>query len=68
MMTKWDTIQADLEPVKPKYWNDEQDEVNDNPISNKPEYWSDKIFDMLSLDEVLDEQEQQIELEELENE
>lgn len=25
MMTKWDTIQADLEPVIPRYWNDEQE-------------------------------------------
>lgn len=24
MMTKWDTIQADLEPVTPYYWNDQE--------------------------------------------
>ena len=25
MMTKWDTIQADLEPITPKYWTDEEE-------------------------------------------
>ena len=24
-MTKWDTIQADLEPITPKYWTDEEE-------------------------------------------
>jgi hypothetical protein len=24
-MTKWDTIQADLEPITPKYWGDEHE-------------------------------------------
>ena len=52
MMTKWDTIQADLEPVTPRYWNDEE------AIHNQT----------LSLDELLNEQELELELEELENE
>lgn len=25
MMTKWDTIQADLSPVLPKYWDNEDE-------------------------------------------
>lgn len=25
MMTKWDTIQADLEPITPNYWTDEEE-------------------------------------------
>ena len=34
MMTKWDTIQADLEPITPSYWlNDEDDEAEDLEIS-----------------------------------
>lgn len=24
-MTKWDTIQSDLEPITPKYWGDEHE-------------------------------------------
>jgi hypothetical protein len=24
-MTKWDTIQSDLDPVTPKYWGDEHE-------------------------------------------
>jgi len=49
MMTKWDTIQADVMPIEPKYWGDEA-ELEDNE---------------LSLDELL-EQEEQL-LEEMEN-
>ena len=52
MMTKWDTIQADLEPVTPRYWGNEEDLENQT----------------LSLDELLNEQELGLELEELENE
>jgi hypothetical protein len=34
MMTKWDTIQADLEPITPKYWGDEAElEEEDNELS-----------------------------------
>ena len=28
-MTKWDTIQADLEPITPKIWGDEHEFDND---------------------------------------
>jgi hypothetical protein len=28
-MTKWDTIQADLEPITPKVWGDEHEFNND---------------------------------------
>ena len=52
MMTKWDTIQADLEPVIPRYWGNEEDLENQT----------------LSLDELLNEQELELELEELDNE
>ena len=52
MMTKWDTIQADVIPVTPKYWGDETELENE----------------VISLDELLNEQELELELEELENE
>lgn len=33
MMTKWDSIQADLVPVTPKYWSEfNEDELEDNEI------------------------------------
>ena len=44
MMTKWDTIQADLEPITPKYWGDEAELENDE----------------LSLDELLEQEENEI--------
>lgn len=28
-MTKWDTIQADLEPITPRVWGDEHEFDND---------------------------------------
>jgi len=30
MMTKWDTIQADVQPIIPSYWTDEEDEPIDD--------------------------------------
>ena len=35
LMTKWDTIQSDLEPITPKYWGDENefaDEYDDDDL------------------------------------
>lgn len=37
-MTKWDTIQSDLEPITPKYWGDENefaDEYDDDDLSDE---------------------------------
>jgi hypothetical protein len=42
MMTKWDTIQADLAPIEPKYWGDEAELENED----------------LSLDELLEQEEE----------
>jgi hypothetical protein len=45
MMTKWDSIQADLAPVVPKYWTEDSEiELEDSEI--------------LSLDELLKEEEE----------
>ena len=41
-MTKWDTIQADLAPIEPKYWGDEAELENED----------------LSLDELLEQEEE----------
>ena len=45
MMTKWDTIQADLEPVTPYSWNVEDENYNHD----------------LSLDELLEMEEAELE-------
>ena len=49
-MTKWDSIQADLAPIIPKYWTqDNEDELDDLEIS---------------LDEMLELEDEEIEIEE----
>lgn len=50
MMTKWDSIQADLTPIIPKYWTqDNEEELDDLEIS---------------LDEMLELEDEEIEIEE----
>jgi hypothetical protein len=39
-MTKWDTIQADLEPITPKYWGDEHEfEVDSDDVEFSLDDW-----------------------------
>ena len=41
-MTKWDTIQADLEPITPKYWGDEHEfdkSIDDDDIEFSLDNW-----------------------------
>ena len=44
MMSKWDTIQADLAPITPKYWGDEAELENET----------------ISLDEILEAEEKEL--------
>ena len=38
-MTKWDTIQADLEPITPKYWGDEHEFDNEEDVEFSLDEW-----------------------------
>ena len=51
MMTKWDTIQADLEPITPKYWTDEEEiEVSLDELLENTEKELEELEKGLTLD------------------
>lgn len=55
MMTKWDTIQADLEPITPKYWTDEEEtELSLDELLEETENLTDEQMEALEKNLTLD--------------